>query len=570
MSNRNDCKNECGNQVTSYNYPDEYEQSFYEISQKIEPSSFMEYFDSLSKQHNILNFDKITLEDDINHSNICYWKNKRKVPKFLHDHYLLGDTIGKGSYGKVKDCIDIRTIKRYAIKIVCRMKIKKIPGGMRHVESEIAIMKLLSHKNIVKLVDDFQEIDPERRCLVMEFCLGSIHDLQTNGIMESSNQFRFLPEWQAHAYFVQIIAGVQYLHNLRLIHKDLKPGNFLLTEHEVVKITDFGVSEKLDLFQQNSFISGGQTTPAIQPPELAIGAPNICGYKLDIYGTGVSLYFMLCGRVPFSNPNILLIFDEIASGEYSIPETVSPHATELIRMMMCKDVDTRYDIAKVRNHDWYHYPGEKNGAKVDPKFYLNYAIRDSSKENLYRLSTAITGNVDSNEKELPAIMPLTVTSRLRTHYNWPMTEEEKAMVDEQIIADDFISMDNKYASMPDNTFHQHIVDHHASLPVQHGIRFFIQTDEKNDNNCPTFFDPHFAEADSQPNYPMSMSLSHSAFGQRDSFERDNISRNTIPLAATSSRINSTNNASGVLNKESKISFRSKLKFGRRLSRCTQS
>jgi len=209
MSNSNDWKNECGSQVTSFNYSDEYELSFHEVSQKMD-SGFAGYFESLGQnQDELLNFDKLTL-DDINQSNVCYWKNKRKVPKFLHEHYLLGDTIGKGSYGKVKDCIDMRTTKRYAIKIVCRMKIKKIPSGMRHVESEIALMKRLSHKNVVELIDDFRELEPERRCLVMEFCLGSIHDLQSNGIMESSNQYRILPEWQAHEYFVQVNQLLQF------------------------------------------------------------------------------------------------------------------------------------------------------------------------------------------------------------------------------------------------------------------------------------------------------------------------------------------------------------------------
>ncbi len=72
------------------------------------------------------------------------------------------------------------------------------------------------------------------------------------------------PLWQAHGYFVQLIDGLQYLHHMGVIHKDLKPGNLLLTLDEVLKISDFGVAEQLDLYQGNDLCTSSQGTPKFQ------------------------------------------------------------------------------------------------------------------------------------------------------------------------------------------------------------------------------------------------------------------------------------------------------------------
>ncbi len=86
-------------------------------------------------------------------------------------------------------------------------------------------------------------------------------------------------------------------------------------------------------------VGGGQTTPAVQPPEVAkgSGSPLFDGPKLDVYSCGVSLFFMLTVRVPFNSPNVLQIFEAIAEGLYTIPGHVSGPAANLIRGMMCKD-----------------------------------------------------------------------------------------------------------------------------------------------------------------------------------------------------------------------------------------
>ncbi|CAH8818994.1 unnamed protein product [Schistosoma curassoni] len=217
---------------------------------------------------------------------------------------------------------------------------------------------------------------------------------------QQQQQFRRLPEAQAHAYFLQLIDGLHFLHRNGVIHRDIKPANLLLTpapgcglsgfgspngtmdlpDHNwlcstgsqsafcqrslanllalsrgwLVKLTDFGVSASISAFSTNDMVSGGQTTPAVQPPEVAKGVQSIFdGTKLDVYSAGVTLYFMLTGHVPFSCQNVLQIFEAIVKGDYTIPGYVSTNASDLIRKMMQKDPKKRLTLLQIRQQTWY-------------------------------------------------------------------------------------------------------------------------------------------------------------------------------------------------------------------------
>ena len=73
--------------------------------------------------------------------------------------------------------------------------------------------------------------------MVLEYCVGGLQEMLDKA---PGNKF---PTWQAHKYFVQLMDGMEYLHGRGVIHKDIKPGNLLLTTDETVKISDFGVAE---------------------------------------------------------------------------------------------------------------------------------------------------------------------------------------------------------------------------------------------------------------------------------------------------------------------------------------
>lgn len=89
----------------------------------------------------------------------------------------------------------------------------------------------------MNLVDELYNHEKQKMYLIMEFCVGSLQ-----GMLDSIPDKKF-PQCQAHGYFLQLVDGLEYLHSMRIIHKDIKPGNLLLTLSGELKISDLGVAE---------------------------------------------------------------------------------------------------------------------------------------------------------------------------------------------------------------------------------------------------------------------------------------------------------------------------------------
>lgn len=102
---------------------------------------------------------------------------------------------------------------------------------------EIKLLRKLKHKNVINLVDELYDHEKQKMYLIMEFCVGSLQ-----GMLDSTPSKKF-PLHQAHGYFLQLVDGLEYLHSMRVIHKDIKPGNLLLTLEGDLKISDLGVAE---------------------------------------------------------------------------------------------------------------------------------------------------------------------------------------------------------------------------------------------------------------------------------------------------------------------------------------
>ena len=205
------------------------------------------------------------------------------------DYYEMLDDLGEGIFGSVKLGVEKKTKERVAIKIIKKKKAK--PSDIELVRTEIDVMKLCHHPNVVHLLDHFE--NAEYIFIVMEYIRGG---RLTDYMKEKKFNFS---EKRAAELIYEIAVGVKYLHKYGIIHRDLKPDNIMLTEANDkghIKIMDFGLSKILGKKEKTS---DGFGTLTFVSPEVLIRKPY--NKEIDIWSIGVILYLMLSGDLPFDD-----------------------------------------------------------------------------------------------------------------------------------------------------------------------------------------------------------------------------------------------------------------------------
>uniref|UniRef100_A0AAR5PMV0 non-specific serine/threonine protein kinase n=1 Tax=Dendroctonus ponderosae TaxID=77166 RepID=A0AAR5PMV0_DENPD len=308
------------------------------------------------------------MDDDLENVNILQffhrvdsdqiiYQTKKKRLKLI-GKYVMGDLLGEGSYGKVKEMLDSESLCRRAVKIFKEKKLRRIPNGEQNVEKEISLLRKLRHQNVIRLIDELRVPEKKKLYLILEFCVGSLQ------VMLESAPGKKLPAKQAHCYFTQLLDGLEYLHGARVVHKDIKPGNLLLTLEEVLKISDFGVAERFNMFAKDDTCFIGQGSPAFQPPEIANGAESFPGFKFDIWSSGVTLYNVMTGQYPFEGDNIFRLFENIGKGDFTIPSEIEDPLRDLLLGMLRKNPVERFNLQQIRQHSWVNMKPPPSDYKV--------------------------------------------------------------------------------------------------------------------------------------------------------------------------------------------------------------
>jgi len=272
---------------------------------------------------------------------------KRTAPPKLVKHYILGEVLGEGAYGKVKDGMDSFTQKRVAVKILKRARLKKIPGGEASVLKEINITKKLHNKHIIKLIDHFVIDEKGKLYIVYEYVGGGT----LQNLLENSPTGK-LPDNQSQFIFKQLIAAIEYIHSEKILHRDIKPDNILFTHSNVLKLSDFGVSEDSSLLEDFECLSRSYGSPAFQPPELTQFQTTFSPFKIDIWAMGVTLYLMTIGKFPFSGTNMFVLFENISKCNIEFPNNVDRDLVSLIKGILQVDHNQRYSLGQIKNHPW--------------------------------------------------------------------------------------------------------------------------------------------------------------------------------------------------------------------------
>ncbi|XP_039104034.1 LOW QUALITY PROTEIN: inactive serine/threonine-protein kinase PLK5 [Hyaena hyaena] len=268
------------------------------------------------------------------------------VSAFLRDPssgrvYRRGKLIGEGAFSRCYKLTDTSTSAVFALKVVPRGgggAGRLRPRGK--VEREIALHSRLQHRNIVAFHGHFA--DRDHVYMVLEYCSRQslAHVLEAR---------QTLTEPEVRYYLRGLVSGLRYLHQQRIVHRDLKLSNFFLNKNMVVKIGDLGLAARVGPGGHCHRVLCG--TPNFLAPEVVSRHGH--SRQSDIWALGCIMYTALTGAPPFTAAPLAEMYQNIRAGRYPEPAHLSPGARRLIARLLAPNPAERPSLDHLLQDDFF-------------------------------------------------------------------------------------------------------------------------------------------------------------------------------------------------------------------------
>ena len=303
-------------------------------------------------------------------------QKEEEEKEYTIGNYLIKGTLGQGTFGKVKLGIYLPNKEKVAVKILEKDRIIEKDDEIR-VKREFDMLAKFNHPNVILVAEIFESCNSYFS--VMEYCEGG--EL-FNYIVNKQK----LSEEEAAFFYYQLINGLEYIHSLGIVHRDLKPENLLITSEHILKIIDFGLSNYFTNDENQKLLITPCGSPCYASPEMVAGK-KYNGFKIDIWATGIILYAMLCGYLPFEDRNNDDLFKKILECKVKFPKFIGEKSKDLIQKILVNDPEKRISIPEIKAHPFY-----LQGKKM---FELEFSLcHNSSDEGNLKIK-----NANENENE---------------------------------------------------------------------------------------------------------------------------------------------------------------------------
>ncbi|XP_061269072.1 serine/threonine-protein kinase PLK3 isoform X2 [Bos mutus] len=221
--------------------------------------------------------------------------------------YFKGRLLGKGGFARCYEATDTETGNAYAVKVISQSRITK-PHQREKILNEIELHRGLQHRHIVRFSHHFEDAD--NIYIFLELC-------SRKSLAHIWKARHTLLEPEVRYYLRQILSGLKYLHQRGILHRDLKLGNFFITENMELKMGDFGLATRLE------------------PPEHR------------------KKYTLLCGSPPFETVDLKETYRCIKQVHYTLPASLSLPARQLLAAILRASPQDRPSIDQILRHDFF-------------------------------------------------------------------------------------------------------------------------------------------------------------------------------------------------------------------------
>lgn len=321
--------------------------------------------------------------------------------------YQLGQLVGRGGMAEVRVALDTRLGRTVAVKIM-RSDLANDQIFLTRFRREARSVAQMNNPNIVNIYDSGEETVTDENgnierlpYLVMEYVKGqTLRDIiKANGPLSQRD---------AEQVMLGVLTALEYSHRMGIIHRDIKPGNIMISEQGMVKVMDFGIARALDDSAATMTQSQGVVgTAQYLSPEQARG--ETVDMRSDLYSAGCVLYEMLTGRPPFTGDSAVAIAYQHVSEVATPPSTVVPGLPKMwdsiCAKAMAKDRQNRYATANEFKNDVLTFMngGLPVAAAFNPLTDLaNMKARKQAEQNAATAATAATAAMGQGVGETTA------------------------------------------------------------------------------------------------------------------------------------------------------------------------
>ncbi|EAR85756.2 Serine/Threonine kinase domain protein (macronuclear) [Tetrahymena thermophila SB210] len=356
------------------------------------------------------------------------------------------EVIGRGNFGSATLVEKLDNKKQYIAKKIVLSSLN--PKQQDSALQEAQLLKDLNHKNIVSYIESFKEED--LLIIIMEYCEHG--DLAFH-IKRKKQKKEYFPEMLIVNWFYELALSIKYIHEKKILHRDIKTSNIFITRDGTIKIGDFGISKVLE--NTTSVANTVVGTPYYMSPEVCESKPYT--YKSDIWALGCVLYELCALEHAFESNNLLgLIFKIVQQNISDIPSFYSKELNDLIHKLLNKNEQERPVINDILNDistqklfkQYLEVRVDPSQVKQDQQ--ISHSKRSSNNHHHHQgLSNVNDGKGNSTNKENNAQNQFIITDKT----NIPKTNMQDGTTSIQTVDSQIYQINNQQLQNAQNQHH---------------------------------------------------------------------------------------------------------------------